>query len=210
MKFCLVVPRTAIGECQRNEFELISESWLKRLLDEESFFAERAFMEKTSKYVQIIPYTVVCVPDPYVNKKSGRILSYRRAAKHDEQRLASKWSVGFGGHIDPGDLGEGMSKYQLIKAGRERELQEELGESDGVPCGDLYLLNDLSDEVGSVHLGIVEQVLISSPEIDKADLADEIGEIKWLDQRTEKWGEKELEKFEGWSRIVLKNLYNPK
>lgn len=205
MKFCLVVPRTAIGECQRNEFELISESWLKRLLDEESFFAERAFMEKTSRYVQIIPYTVVCRPGS--NNTPRNILSYRRAAKHDEQRLASKWSIGFGGHIDPGDLKEGMSKYQLIKAGRERELQEELGVTGYTSITGPYLLSDLSDEVGSVHLGIVEQVFIAGFKEDRIRLADEIAEIQWLDQKTEKWEEKELEKFEGWSRIVLRILY---
>jgi len=207
MRFCLVVPRTAIGECQRSDFEYVEESWLWRLLNEESFFAERDFMEKTSRYVQIIPYTVVCTPISKADLTPDKVLAYRRASDHTEQRLANNWSLGFGGHIDPEDLKPGMSKYQLITEGRGRELKEELGVTSFVPFGDSYLLNDLSDEVGSVHLGVVEQIFISSPELDPSKFGSEIAELKWVNQAEKTWSLEELQQLEGWSRILVKNLY---
>lgn len=64
-----------------------------------------------------------------------------------DTRLHDRWSIGVGGHLNPGD-GD-------LLGGLRREWSEELA-ADFEPDFELVgLLNDDTTEVGSVHLGAV-------------------------------------------------------
>lgn len=111
-------------------------------------------VEKDDRWKQLIPYIVV------VNK-DGQILAYNRGNKGGEDRLESKWAIGFGGHVNDGDAD--------WMAGIKRELREELdvnqpislekkfgGEVDWAYFhGPIGFINDDSDDVGRHHLGVV-------------------------------------------------------
>ena len=71
----------------------------------------------------------------------------RRTRAGADRRLHDRYSIGVGGHINPGDGG--------LLGGLRREWQEEL-EADFEPEFRLVgLLNDDATDVGSVHLGVV-------------------------------------------------------
>jgi predicted NUDIX family phosphoesterase len=117
-----------------------------KLLDiiiNEHEFIRRPDAEEDPSYKQIIPYVVLTQGD--------KIFATRRLNKGGESRLHGKLSIGIGGHINPVD--ETDPKAVLMR-GLERELDEEVAiEHRGalVPQG---LINDDTNGVGSVHLGL--------------------------------------------------------
>ena len=105
----------------------------------EGEYAPRDAMEHDRAYKQIIPYLVL--------RDGDRYFLMRRTRAGADRRLHDRWSIGVGGHLNPGDDG--------LLGGLLREWREELDadfEPDFVP---LALLNDDTTDVGAVHLGIV-------------------------------------------------------
>ena len=79
----------------------------------------------------------------------GRDLAELGESRHflGDARLHGRYSIGVGGHLNPGDGG--------LLGGLRREWKEELV-ADFVPEFRLVaLLNDDTTDVGSVHLGVV-------------------------------------------------------
>lgn len=98
------------------------------------------------------------------------ILLLRRLKKSGDARLHDKLSIGVGGHLNPEDgLGldnddrgpgarEAGSKAArtILSAGSQRELDEEIAMEGNHSLGELGLINDDSNSVGAVHLGLVQ------------------------------------------------------
>jgi predicted NUDIX family phosphoesterase len=102
-------------------------------------FVERAVAETDPSLKQIIPYVVLRDGDDY--------FLMRRTSAGSDARLHERYSIGVGGHLNPGDGG--------VDGGLLREWSEEI-EADFVPdFRPLGLLNDDTNAVGAVHLGIV-------------------------------------------------------
>ncbi len=102
-------------------------------------YAPRAAMEVDPGHKQIIPYLVL--------RDGERIFLMRRTRAGVDARLHDRWSIGVGGHVNPGDDG--------VLGGLRREWREEI-DADFEPAFEpLALLNDDTTEVGSVHLGVV-------------------------------------------------------
>lgn len=102
-------------------------------------FRPRAAMEQDPSYKQVIPYLVL--------RDGARWFLMRRTRAGGDARLHDRWSIGVGGHLNPGD--------RDVAGGLRREWREELVAAfvpDFVPVG---LLNDDTTDVGSVHLGFV-------------------------------------------------------
>lgn len=136
----LVVPREAVID---------GDGWLgvrtdgvERFLaavDRAGRFEPRAAMEADPGFKQIIPYLVL--------RDGARYFLMRRTRAGGDARLHDRWSIGVGGHLNPGD-GD-------LLGGLRREWAEELV-ADFVPEFRLIgLLNDDTTEVGQVHLGAV-------------------------------------------------------
>ncbi len=99
----------------------------------------RAAMEIDPAFKQIIPYLVL--------RDGQRYFLMQRTAAGGDTRLHGRYSIGVGGHLNPGDGG--------LIGGLRREWDEELV-ADFVPDFCLVaLLNDDTTPVGAVHLGAV-------------------------------------------------------
>jgi predicted NUDIX family phosphoesterase len=108
-------------------------------MERDGRYAPRAAMEDDPTWKQIIPYLIL--------HDRGRIFLMRRTRAGGDARLHDRWSIGVGGHLNPGD-------HDLL-GGLRREWHEELiadFEPDFAPQA---MLNDDTTPVGSVHLGIV-------------------------------------------------------
>lgn len=102
-------------------------------------FEPRAAMELDRSWKQVIPYLVL--------RDGERYFLMRRTRAGRDARLHDRWSIGVGGHLNPGD-GD-------LAGGLRREWREEL-RADFEPEFRLVgLLNDDSTDVGSVHVGAV-------------------------------------------------------
>ena len=156
----LVVPRALFDEI--GAFAGIRTSDLEpaiaRLLDPANhFFMDRATAEDDPGHKQLIPYCVIRCGD--------RVLNYTRGKAGGESRLHAQRSVGVGGHINPVDTGGGRTGPEAYQAAVERELNEELDFSVPHTNRIIGLLNDDSNPVGQVHLGIVHLIEIDSEEV---------------------------------------------
>jgi predicted NUDIX family phosphoesterase len=102
-------------------------------------FEPRTAMEADPSFKQIIPYLVL--------RDGDRYFLMRRTRAGGDARLHDAWSIGVGGHVNPGDVD--------LAGGLLREWTEELV-ADFVPEFRLVgLLNDDTTDVGRVHLGAV-------------------------------------------------------
>ena len=105
----------------------------------EGVFVDRAIAEEDRTHKQVIPYVVL--------RDGERWFLMRRTRAGGDARLHDLWSIGVGGHLNPGD-GD-------VAGGLRREWAEELV-ADFVPeFAPIGLLNDDTTPVGSVHVGIV-------------------------------------------------------
>jgi predicted NUDIX family phosphoesterase len=102
-------------------------------------FGPRNAMEVDPSWKQVIPYLVL--------RDGDRYFLMRRTRAGGDARLHDRWSIGVGGHLNPGDAD--------LTGGLRREWREEL-DADFEPAFEPWaLLNDDTTEVGAVHLGVV-------------------------------------------------------
>lgn len=145
----------------------------------------RATVEDDPSFQQLIPYVVVVDGD--------RLFLMRRLRTGADTRLHDRYSIGVGGHIGEGDDG--------LEGGLGREWTEELV-ADWRPDFRLVgLLNDDSDPVGAVHLGVVYSVDAAGRQLD-------VRETHKLEGRFAPISEVDAlgERLETWSRLVLEHL----
>ena len=110
-----------------------------RVIAEAGRFEARSEMEHDPRFKQVIPYLVL--------RDRGRYFLMRRTRAGGDARLHDRFSIGVGGHLNPGDVD--------LAGGLAREWAEEL-RADFVPEFRLLgLLNDDQTPVGRVHLGVV-------------------------------------------------------
>ena len=161
-------------------------------------YAPRAAAEEDPSLKQPIAYCII------VNPRARLILAYRRADRegdYAEKRLRGKWSMGVGGHIDPGDL----DAANPIRASMLRELGEEIRcEGTGEPRI-LGYINDDVDMVGKVHFGLLYRLDTDARTVESA--TREIAEAAMIP--AEAWRQKLARggvSVEGWSRIAFPPL----
>jgi predicted NUDIX family phosphoesterase len=164
MEFVYVVPRELLfPHCYPHGLQAFGEDLRREEFEERAlehgFFVERPYAERSPHLKQIIPYAVVCCGD--------EVLMVRRLNKGGESRLHDKLSIGIGGHINPVD-GETKQVEHLAAGGEQdlftaataRELHEELAITGDFTARAVGLLNDDSNPVGAVHLGLVQVVQV--------------------------------------------------
>lgn len=125
-----------------------------------TIIAQREFLETSESYRQLISYTVLRKPD-------GTIFVYQRGKGVGEQRLAGDYSCGIGGHVEVSDVIWANNEPNLVETVRIsvwRELYEECGltpsETKAEDINLCYFINDNSNPVGRVHLGLVAIVSV--------------------------------------------------
>ncbi len=145
----LVVPRNLfdnLGSFQGLTTDI--ERYIPSLLDpSNNFFMDREAAEEDPDHKQIIPYSLFRYQDRY--------LHYTRGKSGGESRLHAQGSLGIGGHINPVDERGDPLGHATYMAGVAREIDEELVLSTTPEQRIVALLNDDSNAVGRVHLGVV-------------------------------------------------------
>ena len=106
-------------------------------------FLPRPEAENDPSHKQIIPYVVIC--------RNDEIFVTRRLNKGGEKRLHGLLSIGVGGHINPEADGDGSD---VLQRGMKREIDEEVFIDNIVKMTPSGIINDDTNEVGSVHLGL--------------------------------------------------------
>lgn len=155
-------------------------------------YMDRDEAEVSPQFKQIIAYAIF--------RHAGKILAYARTSKGGEARLHNKMSLGIGGHINPVDgLTDNVGTYL---AGMEREIREEISFS-GAATQQLYaVINDDTNEVGSVHLGVVHLF-----ELDTEDVAPNEKALAELGFHTlDELAGPLYERLETWSAICVDAL----
>jgi predicted NUDIX family phosphoesterase len=159
------------------------------LIRERHFFMSRAAVENDPGYQQIIPYVVF--------RHDGRYFLTHRLRASSEKRLRKQYSLGIGGHINPGDLEAG----DPILDGLRREWGEEVAYDGRFEAQLIGLLNDDSSPVSKVHLGVVFLVDGDTPNISIRETEKLAGELLTLEEmRIYYLG------MESWSQMVYDRL----
>ena len=182
----LVIPRAAI---------MADPGWLgvradalegfEELVAREGRFAPRAEMEIERAWKQVIPYLVL--------RDGPRYFLMRRTKAGGDARLHDRYSIGVGGHLNPGD-GD-------LAGGLRREWREELLADFEPPFVLIGLLNDDTTDVGSVHLGAVYLA-------DAGGLPVEIRETDKLSGQFVRPADVAavVDRMETWSALVFEHL----
>ena len=209
MEFVFVVPRSALfpdfyphglirfQDTPASESSCVSRLAFEASIARDGFFVERAVAERTPSWKQIIPYTIV--------QCGEQILLTRRTKNGGEARLHDKHSIGIGGHINPVDLEERSGELRNpLPAGARREIAEELEVSGSSELRPVGLLNDDSNSVGAVHVGVVHvlRILDGGVEVrEREQLEGRLvtpGELRQLAERGAN--------LETWTRLLLPHL----
>jgi predicted NUDIX family phosphoesterase len=205
MEFVFVVPRNDLfRDCYPQgltpfgaEFPLGA---FEACVARHGFFVQRSHAETNPNLKQVIPYTVVV--------RGGDVFLMRRLSKGGESRLANKLSIGVGGHINPEDAAasvgaDGTLSHSPIDNGSRREIAEEVHVSGRTHLARVGVLNDDSNSVGAVHVGLVQLMLVEGDvRVREVDLLEgrfvspeEL--VRLRDQGAN---------FESWSNILVERL----
>lgn len=184
----MVLPRSAIpGGCDFHGIRGADDATLAAMraaVAAQGRYLDRSAAETDPENKQLIPYVVV--------RDGGDVFLMRRTDAGGDVRLHGKASIGVGGHLNPVDDGE-----DALMAGLRREWSEEL-EAAWEPEFELIgLLNDDTNPVGAVHLGIVFGVEARGRRLDVREHDKLVGGFANRAQLLETW-----DRLETWSQLV--------
>jgi predicted NUDIX family phosphoesterase len=158
-----------------------------------SRFLPRDEVEDDPRLKQIIPYLVLTWKD--------KVWRYRRGKRGSESRLHALWSLGLGGHVNPGDetlFSPGPAAYG--RAWR-RELGEEVEVRSPYRHRIVGLINDDRHPVGQVHFGVVHHLRLDRPDLSPREATITRGQMVTLDTV-----QAEADGLETWSQLLLPHL----
>ena len=159
-------------------------------------FMPRSQAEADPEYKQLIPYVIMTHENKY--------LTYVRGKRAGETRLVGNRSIGIGGHINPVDDEVPLFDAdfrEMYRVAVEREVAEEVSVEADHTDRIVALLNDDSNEVGQVHLGVVHYWTLDSSKVEKKEQMitqmafmsiDELQEVR--------------DSMETWSQLCLDGL----
>lgn len=156
-------------------------------------FLDRKKAEKDFKYKQLIAYVLLRYGD--------KIFSYIRGEYSNESRLIGKRSIGLGGHIEPIDLDDSSFSQKLYIRAAQREIEEEVVIKTTFNEQIVALINDDSNSVSKVHLGIVHIWDLAKPCVQGKAKEISNGQFMTIDHLKKMYAD-----LEPWSRITLSLL----
>ncbi|QDU79523.1 Indole-3-glycerol phosphate synthase [Polystyrenella longa] len=187
----LVVPTLLFHELGHFQgFSDDMDRYLKTLLDPmHTSYLPRNEMEEDPSYKQLIPYCIF--------RHEGKIFYYRRGGTSGESRLKKKRSIGIGGHISSID----SHAESVYREGMRREIEEEVDLASAYTEECVGMINDDETEVGRVHLGVVHVFELESAKVHPREESIQETGFATPDELRQ-----ELDDFETWSQICLKEL----
>ncbi len=187
-EYVLVLPRTDVpGGCEFRGIRAAAADDLAALrasVARHGQYVDRSTAEVSPDLKQLIPYVVVV--------DGQRVFLMRRTDAGGDPRLHRKASIGVGGHLNPVDAGE-----DALMAGLRREWAEEI-DADWDPEFELIgMLNDDTNPVGSVHLGVVFRVEAAGRRVDVREHDKLVGAFASSREVVAAW-----DALETWSQLV--------
>lgn len=159
-------------------------------------FIPRSKAEADHDYKQLIPYVIMA--------HNGKYLTYVRGKRAGETRLVSKRSIGIGGHINPIDNEAplfGTDFKEIYNTAVQREVAEEVNIEAAHTDRIVALLNDDTNEVGQVHLGIVHLWTLDAENVTRKEQM-----ITQMTFMTPAQLNEVKETMETWSQLCLQGL----
>lgn len=160
----------------------------------------RGDAEEDATYKQPIPYAVI--------KQGDKYFGYTRLSGGGETRLHGAISLGIGGHMNEIDGMQMDSFNNVLMENLRRELYEELnidsanGGAVSMKTEIIGLINDDTNDVGRVHLGILAFINISDNAVITVAETDQL-EGRWYTAEELK---ENYERLENWSKFVADTL----
>jgi len=194
----LVVPRSAVeavGMFHGLVFDV--DSYLEKLFAADvPSFMPRPEAEQDPSHKQLIPYVLIKCGEKY--------LTYVRGKRAGETRLVGNRSIGIGGHINPVDSEVplfGIDYREIYETGVQREVDEEINIEGARSDRIVALLNDDTNEVGAVHLGVVHILTVENENVTRNEQMITQLEFKTLEELHAVRNE-----METWSQLCLDGL----
>ena len=188
----LVVPRDRIpGGCDFSGLRRTDAHGLAALstvVHQHGRYVERPIAETDATAKQLIPYVVV--------RDGARTFLMERTDAGGDPRLHRMASIGVGGHLNPVDNGQ-----DPLDAGLRREWTEELDAAWEPAFSLVGLLNDDSNPVGAVHLGVVFRVEADGRPVAVRETDKLVGRFATDVELTNA-----LPRMETWSQLVAAEL----
>ena len=157
---------------------------LRAAVREHGRYLDRPAAEDDPDHKQLIPYVVV--------RDGDRTFLMQRTTAGGDARLHGKASIGVGGHLNPVDHGE-----DALMAGLRREWDEELQAAWEPDFRLVGLLNDDSNPVGAVHLGVVFEVEAAGRPVHVREHEKLAGAFATAEEVAAAW-----DRLETWSQLV--------
>lgn len=184
----LVLPRDSVpGGCDFRGIRVADDAALDALraaVAEHATHLDRPVAEEDPAFKQLIPYVVV--------RDGERVFLMERTDAGGDVRLHGKASIGVGGHLNPVDDGD-----DALMAGLRREWDEELVAGWAPEFRLVGLLNDDSNPVGAVHLGVVFAVEADGRTVEVREREKLTGAFVAPDAVRAAW-----DRLETWSQLV--------
>lgn len=184
----LVLPRGGVpGGCDFHGIRPADEATLdalRRAVATHGRYLDRPVAEDDPTFKQLIPYVVV--------RNAGLVFLMQRTEAGGDARLHGRASIGVGGHLNPVDDGD-----EPLMAGLRREWDEELAAGWTPEFRLVGLLNDDSNPVGAVHLGVVFAVEADGRPVEVREHEKLTGAFVAPDAIREAWN-----RLETWSQLV--------
>jgi predicted NUDIX family phosphoesterase len=193
----LVVPAAELDRLGRFQgFSAEVERYLGALLVPEfAHFRPRSVVEDDPGLKQIIPYVIFRAADT--------VFCYTRGKSSGEARLRRLRSLGVGGHVEEADA-DGRATLDAYELALRRELDEEVEIRSPGAIRRVGLINDDSNAVGQVHLGVVHLYDLEVPLIGpREDALVEAGFVTLAELGGQR------DQFETWSQICIDALLVP-
>lgn len=166
--------------------ELSDDSFVNHLVSNKEFHP-RSLMEIDPTFKQIIPYLLF--------KCQDRLFLMQRKSTSSEQRLKNKLTLGIGGHVRAEDF-TGKTVFDWAK----REFHEEVFYQGNLTITTLGALNDDTNEVGKVHLGLA---LLLEGDSENISIKSELksGSLVSLHECKESYTH-----LESWSQMIFDSI----
>lgn len=194
----LVVPRSVVEEVGMfHGLVLDVDSYLEKLFAADApSFVPRPEAEQDPTHKQLIPYVLIKCGDKY--------LTYVRGKRAGETRLVGNRSIGIGGHINPVDNEVplfGVDYREIYENAVLREVDEEINIEGPRSDRIVALLNDDTNEVGAVHLGVVHVLTVDNENVTRNEQMITQLEFMTLEQL-----HAVRDEMETWSQLCLDGL----
>jgi predicted NUDIX family phosphoesterase/dephospho-CoA kinase len=198
----LVIPREIISSKIKHQgIKTVTSNKLTELISNSTTkYINRIEAENTDQYKQIVVYVII--------KQRDQILSFRRGIfSRAAAFLRGSLCIGFGGHVSQDDYSIFSQNDMGLTASIFRELAEEIGlrNTPGTTESLKFkaIINDDSSPDGRRHLGIVYEY--EAPKNFKPQKGEaSINQLNWIDLKE---GRVDLNQFEYWSQLCLREFY---